>query len=322
MRNEMKAQGGSGNHRKARRAMARTVVASACLAAWGYASAVQFETDTPDLKLRWDNTFKYSNAFRTKDRSSRIMSDFRTDDGDQNFDKGLISNRIDLLSEFDVTYRNFGGRISGAAWYDTVYNKRNDNGSPATSNNVSAAYNEFTEGTRDRMGRQCASTRRWTNPPWPPARWEEPPTSAFRRPVRGWSASESAASSSFLMMRARLGSKPSPFPGTFFGVAVSRQGALLAFGLRGKAFVSDDQAASWHESTTGVSSSIASGLGLTDGRFLLVTQAGDILVSDDGGRAFKRVAVKEPLPLTSLLETGKGQVLATSLRGVRRFGPL
>jgi photosystem II stability/assembly factor-like uncharacterized protein len=120
----------------------------------------------------------------------------------------------------------------------------------------------------------------------------------------------------------RLESLKSPFPGTFFGVAVSRQGALLAFGLRGKAFVSDDQAVSWYEATTGVSSSIASGLGLTDGRFLLVTQAGDVLVSDDGGRAFKRVAVKEPLPLTSLLETGKGQVLATSLRGVRRLGPL
>lgn len=113
----------------------------------------------------------------------------------------------------------------------------------------------------------------------------------------------------------------SPFAGTYFGITVSRAGDLLAFGLRGKAFVSKDGAATWQESKTGVSSSIASGLGLSDGRLLLATQAGDVLVSDDGGQEFKRVAVKEPLPLTSLVEVGAGQVLATTLRGVRRLGP-
>jgi hypothetical protein len=31
---------------------------------------------------------------------------------------GYVNNRIDLLSEFDASYRNYGMRISGAAWYD------------------------------------------------------------------------------------------------------------------------------------------------------------------------------------------------------------
>ena len=35
-----------------------------------------------------------------------------------NFDKGLISNRVDILSAFDLSYkRKYGFRVSGAAWY-------------------------------------------------------------------------------------------------------------------------------------------------------------------------------------------------------------
>ena len=49
-------------------------------------------------------------------------------------------------------YRNFGGRVSAAAWYDTVYNRTNDNGSPATANQISVPYNEFTHATRDVHG--------------------------------------------------------------------------------------------------------------------------------------------------------------------------
>lgn len=118
-------------------------------------NAAQIETDNPDLKLRWDNTVKYSTGFRVHGRSDAITADFNGDDGDRNFDRGLISNRVDLFSEFDASYKNFGARISGAAWYDDVYNRRNDNQSPLTSNNVSVPYNEFTKATRNRMGRKA-----------------------------------------------------------------------------------------------------------------------------------------------------------------------
>jgi hypothetical protein len=142
-------------HSDRRRRHAR--IAAAALAAMCPVSALhamEIDTGSPDVKVRWDNTFKYSNGFRLKERSPRILADVRTDDGDQNFDKGLISNRIDVLSEFDLTYREMGLRLSGAAWYDTVYNRRNDNTS-STSNNVSVPANEFTKGTRDRMGRKA-----------------------------------------------------------------------------------------------------------------------------------------------------------------------
>ncbi|QFZ85171.1 DUF1302 family protein [Variovorax paradoxus] len=116
------------------------------------AAASQIETDDPDLKMRWDNTVKYSNAFRLRERSERIMSDARTDDGDRNFGKGLISNRVDLFSEFDLSYRNFGGRISAAGWYDSVYHGSNDNNSPWTRNTNGLPSNEFSRETRRRMG--------------------------------------------------------------------------------------------------------------------------------------------------------------------------
>jgi hypothetical protein len=68
---------------------------------------------------------------------------------------GLISNRIDLLSEVDVSYKSVGLRISGAAWYDAVYNQSNDNDSPATANSFSVPHNRFTDATRKLHGRKA-----------------------------------------------------------------------------------------------------------------------------------------------------------------------
>ena len=131
------------------------LAAGLLLAHSGGIQAGEIETENPDIKLRWDNTFKYSNGFRLKGRSETIMADARVDDGDRNFGKGLISSRLDLLSELDASYKNIGARVSAAAWFDDVYNKRNDNNSPATSNNVSVPYDRFTEATRNRMGRKA-----------------------------------------------------------------------------------------------------------------------------------------------------------------------
>jgi hypothetical protein len=135
---------------------ALTAVASA---APQMVSAFEIETDNPDLRMRWDNKISYTAAFRTGDASDTLVNTppktVNQDDGDRNFGKGLISNRFDLFSEFDVSYGNFGARISGAAWYDDVYNNSNDNDSPATNNNASVASDEFTSETRDLHGRDA-----------------------------------------------------------------------------------------------------------------------------------------------------------------------
>lgn len=152
--------------RVARTAPTTVALAAAALLAMASqaASGLEIGSDNPDLKVRWDTTVKYSNAFRVKSASPALISNASTDstsplyfpnmdDGDRNFRRGLISNRLDLLSEFDVNYRGFGGRVSAAGWYDTVYNRGTANTSPGTSNSV--PYNEFTSETRRLQGRDA-----------------------------------------------------------------------------------------------------------------------------------------------------------------------
>ncbi|SEB15954.1 DUF1302 domain-containing protein [Variovorax sp. YR216] len=150
------------NHR---RSLPRpSALAAAALLACNGSHAFEFDTGNPDLKIRWDNTVKYSAAQRLEDRSPALSrtiigrngivgpNNINQDDGDNNFDKGLISSRVDLLSELDMSYRNWGARVSGAAWYDQVYN-RNTGNTTLTSNHV-PRY-EFPDDTRRLMGRDA-----------------------------------------------------------------------------------------------------------------------------------------------------------------------
>nr|WP_119142051.1 DUF1302 domain-containing protein [Pseudomonas reidholzensis] len=125
------------------------------------AAAFQFDTGIPELTTSWDNTLKYSNAFRLKGREDNVAAGPGTsvpnpnmDDGDRNFSSGLISNRVDLLSELDIRYEEVGARLSGAAWYDSVYNDSNDNDSPGTANALSVRNDRFTDDTRKLHGRK------------------------------------------------------------------------------------------------------------------------------------------------------------------------
>ena len=119
------------------------------------AQAFQVDTGNPDFKLRWDNTVKYSAAWRTQNPSHKLTEGqvaLNQDDGDRAFEKGLISNRTDILSELDMSFKNVGARLSGAAWYDTVYQDDNDNDNPARANARSVGYDQFTDDTRHLHG--------------------------------------------------------------------------------------------------------------------------------------------------------------------------
>jgi hypothetical protein len=138
-----------------RRAPFTLTLATALAYGMSDAQAFEVQTGNPDLSLRWDNTLKYSSAWRLKDQSSKLVSGqvaLNQDDGDRNFDKGLISNRLDVLSELDIGYRELGARFSGAGWFDTEYQKDNDNRDPARANQRSVAYDEFTDDTRHLHG--------------------------------------------------------------------------------------------------------------------------------------------------------------------------
>lgn len=148
---------------KTTKSLRLTAIAGAALMA-GPGWAVEIDTGNPELKIRWDNTFKYSLMGRVKERSPGLSqtafgptgvvgpNNVNQDDGDNNFNRGVVSNRLDLLSELDLSMSNFGGRISAAAWYDEVYNKDTDNNS-TTSNHTPAS--EFPAETRELMGRKA-----------------------------------------------------------------------------------------------------------------------------------------------------------------------
>nr|WP_250207761.1 DUF1302 family protein [Curvibacter sp. CHRR-16] len=113
---------------------------------------MEIDVGNPDWKLRWDNTVKYSVMSRLDSASSELSSGSGTlnqNDGDNNFDRGIVSNRVDLFTELDLTGPSYGARISGAAWYDSVYMRGNNNTS-ATSNHTPS--NEFPSETRRLMG--------------------------------------------------------------------------------------------------------------------------------------------------------------------------
>ncbi len=143
------------HHRLLWRAAGRsTLIAVANLAASTAGFAAEIDTGIPDLKVRWDNTAKYSNAYRVMTPSSTLTTDVNFDDGDRNFKRGFVSNRVDLLSELDASYQNVGSRISVAGWYDSLYNRHTDNDSPGSSNRLSGSPDSFPGPTRTAMGRK------------------------------------------------------------------------------------------------------------------------------------------------------------------------
>lgn len=132
-------------------ALVAAVMAATSMSAHGF----QFDTGNRDLSVRLDTNVKYTAAFRVKDQEEKLIADENLDDGNRSFDPGLISNRVDLFTEFDLDYKGTGVRVSAAAWYDDVYNRSNDNDSPGTSNSLSVPHDRFTDATRELHGKDA-----------------------------------------------------------------------------------------------------------------------------------------------------------------------
>lgn len=131
-------------------------IALALAATFAFPAAHAFEVDTgeSDVKVRWDNTIKYSTMYRLHDPDRQQLAEQAgspAGDGNRNFKKGFTSQRLDLTSELDVTKGNIGLRLSGTAWYDDIYKRGNDNDSGIT-HNISAPANRFTGGTENAVG--------------------------------------------------------------------------------------------------------------------------------------------------------------------------
>jgi len=104
-----------------------------------FQTAIAFEipVENQDYQLRWDNTFRYNYGVRTVNPNPKLIGNPNIDDGNRNFDKGTVTNRLDILTEFDLRFkRDYGFRVSAAGWYDQRYHDPLGNNSVATSNHL------------------------------------------------------------------------------------------------------------------------------------------------------------------------------------------
>jgi photosystem II stability/assembly factor-like uncharacterized protein len=80
---------------------------------------------------------------------------------------------------------------------------------------------------------------------------------------------------------------PSPYTGSFFGMVVAQDGALVLFGMRGTIFRSADGGVTWQKIETDTTATFNGGRTLSDGRIILVGNAGLVATSTDNGQSFK-----------------------------------
>ncbi|MDD2058498.1 DUF1302 domain-containing protein [Pseudomonas sp. GD03860] len=123
-----------GHLHKAALSIAVTAISSGLLQS---AHAIAIDTGNPDVQVRWDNTIRYNLGYRVDPQNDSILANPNFDDGDRNFERGVVTNRLDLLSEADIVFnQRYGARVSAAAWYDQAYENL-DNDNVATSNHES-----------------------------------------------------------------------------------------------------------------------------------------------------------------------------------------
>jgi len=98
-----------------------------------------------------------------------------------------------------------------------------------------------------------------------------------------------------------------PYAGTYFGLNLNGP-RLVAFGLRGNAYVQPTRGAAWNKIETGVDAHIVAAVNLRDDQLMLVSQAGQVL------------AISPDLRSTTVLKTPfMGEVLGAVASGPRRI---
>jgi len=138
------------------------------------------------INLAYDSTLTYGGQWRVEDRDARITGErflarlaqdpflpltdpkyseaqtllINGNDGNNNFDKGLISNRLTLLVDLDLSWQDYGFFLRAKAFYDDVYKNDDTNLDPLgyASYNSGKPYGgdadrgDFPRQTRDQHG--------------------------------------------------------------------------------------------------------------------------------------------------------------------------
>jgi hypothetical protein len=119
-----------------------SVAVSAALSSTAHGASYEFDNFTID----WDTVFTAGVLMRIEDRDPGISEGtsgasgdlddlpliidnafiINSNDGNNNFDKGLTSARLSLLTEADINFGDFGLFVRGKIWQDRLYGRSTD----------------------------------------------------------------------------------------------------------------------------------------------------------------------------------------------------
>ena len=116
-----------------------------------------------------------------------------------------------------------------------------------------------------------------------------------------------------------------PYAGSMFGVLSWDGDHILAFGLRGNIYESDNLGDSWRKVDSGVNSSLIGGQALPNGGAILVGSNGVVLTRKDAASPFAlsnyHNAAGETPVLANAFDAGNGQFLLIGDKGVDLYQP-
>ena len=122
------------------------------------AAAVEFSFLDSEVSGSLDTTVSYGTLWRVQGQD-KSNNDINGNDGNRNFDTGLVSEVYKITSDLEATYKNYGMFVRGSAFYDTqIMDKRNDYydaNSPAQPSQSAPRDNSFTRETRHKAGRDA-----------------------------------------------------------------------------------------------------------------------------------------------------------------------
>lgn len=88
------------------------------------AQAVDFSDG--DMRLSLDTTLSHGLTFRVEDRDDLLANDVNGNDGDLNYNRGLVSNTSKFTTDLDLGYHNFGAflRLNGFLDFENEHGER------------------------------------------------------------------------------------------------------------------------------------------------------------------------------------------------------
>ena len=153
----------------------------------GHVQAVEFSFADDEVTGSIDTTVSYGQLWRVQGQD-KTNNDINGNDGNRNFDTGLVSEVFKVTTDVEATYQNYGAFVRGTAFYDTqIMDKRNDYYDANTPAQPSQSYpndNRFTYETRHTAGRNAEILDAYVYGNWDIA--EKPVTARLGKQVFNW----------------------------------------------------------------------------------------------------------------------------------------